>query len=181
MPIKIHIPKQSFFNEEKNEFINVEPCDITLEHSLYSISKWEQKWHVPYLTDDQKTIEQVISYIQCMTITQNVNPEVYKYIPDSELIRVKEYINDPMTATTFAKEEGKGQGKKILTNEVLYFYMLSYNIPADFDKWHLNRLLTLIKIFNEENKPKKKMSKHQAINNYARLNAERRARLGSKG
>ena len=181
MPIKIKIPHQEYFNDTTGEFFTVEETNLTLEHSLYSIAKWESKWHIPYLATDKKTPEQAIDYLRCMTITQNVKPEIYEYIPDGELLRIHDYINDPMTATKIADDKSKGRSRKILTSEVIYFYMLSYNIPADFDKWHLNRLLTLIKVFNEENKPKKKMSPQQTISKYASLNAARRARLNSKG
>ena len=181
MPIKIKIPYQEYYDESLNEFISIKETELTLEHSLVSISKWESKWHIPYLDEKEKTAEQYMDYVRCMTITQNVNSEIYKYIPDSEIMRIRDYINDPMTATTFKKEEGKGTTKKAMTSEVLYFYMLSYNIPAEFDKWHLNRLMTLIKVCNEENKPKKKMSRKQAISRYAELNAARRASLNSKG
>lgn len=181
MPIKITIPDQEYYDESKGEFINIKETSIVMEHSLVSISKWESKWHIPYLNNKEKTPEQALDYLRCMTITQNVDPEIYKYIPESEAIRLKAYIEDPMTATTITKQEGRGASRKILTSEVLYFYMLSYNIPADFDKWHLNRLLTLIDVFNEENKPKKKMSKSQTISRYASLNAARRAKLGSLG
>lgn len=181
MPIKITIPKGSFYDEEKNEFIDLPETKIVMEHSLVSISKWESKWHIPYLTDKPKNKEQTIDYLRCMTITQNVDPNVYYFIPDSELLRIKSYIEDPMTATTISEEEGKGKMSKVLTTEVLYYYMISYNIPWEFEKWHLNRLLMLIRVCSEENKPKKKMSKKQAMSKYASLNAARRSHLKSKG
>lgn len=181
MPIKIRIPQQELFNEETNEFFTVKETNLTLEHSLVSISKWESKWHIPYLSNNEKTPEQVIDYLRCMTITQNVNPEIYNYIPMDEVIRIKEYIEDPMTATTITKQEGKGRSRKVLTSELIYFYMFSYNIPIDMEKWHLNRLLMLIDVFNEENKPKKKMSKQQVMSRNASLNAARRAQLNSLG
>ena len=181
MPIKITIPEQEFFNEENNEFITVKETNLTLEHSLVSISKWESKWHIPYLGKNEKTPEQAIDYLRCMTITQNVNPEIYNYIPMDEVVRIKEYIEDPMTATTITKQEGKGRSRKVLTSELIYFYMFSYNIPVEMEKWHLNRLLMLIDVFNEENKPKKKMSKQQVMSRNATLNAARRAQLNSLG
>jgi hypothetical protein len=181
MPIKVTIPRQELYDESTNEFKEIKETTLLLEHSLVSISKWEAKWHIPYINTKEKTEEQAFDYLRCMTITQNVNPEIYKYIPIEEAQRIKEYIEDPMTATTITKQEGKGRSNKILTSEVIYFYMFSYNIPAEFDKWHLNRLLMLIDVFNEENKPKKKMSKTQAMSRYASLNAARRARLNSAG
>lgn len=181
MPIKVTIPRQELYDESTNEFKEIKETTLLLEHSLVSISKWEAKWHIPYINTKEKTEEQAFDYLRCMTITQNVNPEIYKYIPIEEAQRIKEYIEDPMTATTITKQEGKGRSNKILTSEVIYFYMFSYNIPAEFDKWHLNRLLMLIDVFNEENKPKKKMSKAQAMSRYASLNAARRAKLNSAG
>ena len=137
MPIKIKIPQQDLFNEETNEFFTIKETNLTLEHSLVSISKWESKWHIPYLDNKEKTPEQVIDYLRCMTITQNVNPEIYKYIPIDEIYRIKEYIEDPMTATRITKHGGKSGGSRILTSEVIYFYMFSYNIPVDMERWHL--------------------------------------------
>jgi len=181
MPIKIVIPKSSFYDEYKNEFITIPETTLTLEHSLLSISKWESKWHIPYLMDKPKTVEQAIDYIRCMTITQNVDPEIYNYIPDSELLKIKEYIEDPMTATTIAEEEGRGRNRKIRTSEVIYFYMVSYNIPVEFERWHFNRLMMLINVCNEENKPKKKMSKKDTINRYSAINAANRLKYNSRG
>ena len=180
--LKIHIPDGEFYNEETNEFIGIKGTTLTLEHSLLSISKWESKWHKPYLSKDEKTNEEIIDYFRCMTLTQNVNPEIYNFIPDSELIKIYEYIENPMTATTIARIDGKGGGAhKIITSEVLYYYMVANNIPFECEKWHLNRLLMLLSVCNEENKPKKKMSKRQVASKYSSLNAARRARLNTRG
>ena len=181
MPIKITIPRQELFNEATGEFITINETSLILEHSLVSISKWESKWHIPYLNNTNKTVEQATDYLRCMTITQNVDPEIYKHIPDKELLRIKDYIEDPMTATTITRPEGRSKSMKIITSEVLYFYMVSYNIPVEFERWHLNRLLTLIDVCNEENKPKKKMSTAQVMSRNAQLNAARRAMYNTKG
>lgn len=181
MPIKITIPRQEFFNENTNEFMVINETSLTLEHSLVSISKWESKWHVNYLNNKDKTMEQVIDYLRCMTITQNIDPEIYRYIPESELLKVQKYIEDPMTATKITKPIGSSRSMKIVTSEVIYFYMATYNIPVEFEKWHLNRLLTLIDVCNEENKPKKKMSMPQIMSSNASLNAARRAMYNTKG
>lgn len=181
MPIKIRIPELHLFNEATNEFFDIRETYITMEHSLVSISKWESKWHIPYLGPTPKTLEQSIDYLRCMTITQNVQPGIYNYIPESEMKRIKEYIEDPMTATKFREEEGKGKTKKSITSDYLYFCMVSYNVPVEFEKWHLNRLLTLLQVCSEENKPKKKRSKRSLTSDYAALNAARRAKMGTKG
>lgn len=181
MPHKVEIPEREFFDEENNRFIKVPQTTLLMEHSLVSISKWESKWHIPYLSNKPKTREQTIDYLRCMTITQNVDPFLFYCIPDKELLKIKDYIENPMTATTFSDEEGKGHTKKVLTSEVLYYYMTMYNIPVEFEKWHINRLLTLIKVCSEENKPKKKIGSKKLASKYASLNAARRAKLNSKG
>jgi len=181
MPHKVEIPECEFFNEETNQFIKVHKTSFVIEHSLVSISKWESKWHIPYLSEKPKTKEQTIDYLRCMTITQNVDPLVYQSIPNIELLKIKAYIENPMTATTISNDGSKGHMKKVLTSEVLYYYMISYNIPVEFEKWHINRLITLIRVCGEENKPKKKISSKQLTSKYASLNAARRAKLNSKG
>lgn len=187
--LKIHIPKGEAYNSEKNEFYQTEACDIVLEHSLVSISKWESKWHKPFLSNkkDDKTQEQVIDYIRCMTITQNVNPNAYYCIPSSVSKEISDYIQDSHTATTFynARNNQTQNGSRpneVITSELIYFWMVNYNIPSDYEKWNLNRLLTLIKICNiKNNTGNKKMPKKEITSRNAALNAARRASLGTNG
>ena len=180
--LKITIPKTEMFDEKKNEFVYTKGQTLALEHSLVSISKWEAKWHKPYLSKTPKTREEVLDYIRCMTLTQNVDPAVYNCIPRSELEKIDEYIKDPMTATWFSNEENmKGRQGRIVTSELLYYWMTAYQIPFECQKWHLNRLITLIRVCDEENKPKKKLSKNQLLARNAKLNKARRAALRSKG
>ena len=116
-----------------------------------------------------------------MTITQNVEPEVYSRLTQSNLNEIDAYINAPMTATTF--KEGR-MGRKsggIITNEIIYYWMISLNISKEYEKWHLNRLLTLIRVCNEKNAPAKKMSKSDIMKQNTAMNAMRRQQLNSKG
>ena len=182
MPIRIRIPELHLFNEATNEFFDIRETYLTMEHSLVSISKWESKWHIPYLAPGEKTPEQALDYLRCMTITQNIQPGIYNYIPDTEMRRIKNYIEDSMSAYKFKEEEGKGRTKKAITSDYLYFCMVTYRIPVEFERWHLNRLITLIQICSEENNPKKnKKSKRRITSDYAALNAARRAKLGTTG
>ena len=179
--LKITIPKGELFNEETQEFITCKEQIIQLEHSLVSLSKWESKWHKPFLGKDEKTFEETTDYVRCMTITQNVDPNVYRFLSNENIEEINNYIVDPMTATTFF-EEKTGSGKKeIITSEVLYYYMIALNIPFECQKWHLNRLMTLIKVCDIKSQPPKKMGKKATINHYAALNAARRKQLNSKG
>ena len=155
---------------------------MSLEHSLVSISKWESKWEKPFLSKDKKTTAETVDYIRCMTLTQNVDPNVYLGIDDNIVEQVSKYIEAPMTATWFNEDKNKKGGSgKVITSEVIYYWMVALNIPPEYQKWHLNRLLTLIRVCNAENNPKKKMSKKDIFAQNRKLNAARRKSTNSKG
>lgn len=182
--IQITIPPVELYNDETSEFITLssKPTKIQLEHSLISLKKWESKWHKPFLAKGDKTAEETFDYIRCMTLTPNINPELYRYIPAAEMRRVAEYINDPMTATWFREQKSGRPGKQeVITAEVLYYYMITMQIPFECQKWHLNQLLTLIRVIGIKNSPKKKRSASDILTENARLNAMRKAQLGTKG
>lgn len=180
--LQINIPiSPEGWDEKKREFIEPKTVTLQLEHSLISISKWESKWHKPFISKKEKTLEETIDYIKCMTLTQNVKPEVYDHITNEIIEQINEYVGDSMTATTFSNRGNKGSNREILTNEVLYYDMITYGIPFECQKWHLNRLITLIRVCAEKNNPGKKMSKSQVMSRNAALNAARRKKLNSKG
>lgn len=190
--LQIHIPAiADFWDEEKEEFISIKGCDLALEHSLISISKWESKWKVPFLIKKKKTNEQLLDYIRCMTITQNVDPRVYDYIPPDEIQKINDYIDDDHTATFFRDDGKKGKrDDSILTSEVIYYYMIALQIPMECQKWHLGRLMTLIKVCNEKNKEadpkykKKKLTVKEQVDlakQYEEINERRKKELGTKG
>lgn len=178
--LTITVPAREMFDDKSNEFFYVKAQTLQLEHSLVSISKWESKWHKPFLTKDAKTEEEMRDYIRCMTITQNVDPIVYLGLSRDNLLQIKRYIDDEMTATTFSNREKK-QSRQVITSELIYYWMVSLNIPFECQKWHLNRLLTLIHICDIKNTPAKKMSRRDVMNRNSSLNAARRARLGTRG
>lgn len=181
--LQITIPETELFDEARQEFIYVsKPVTLTLEHSLVSISKWESKWKKPYLSDEEKSVEEIIDYIRCMTITQNVDPEVYYALTEENFKEIEEYITDPHTATTFT-EVGRPKRKSSegITSELIYYWMCSYQIPFEAQKWHFNRLMTLIKIAGIKNNPEKKMSTSELFKSQRELNALRRAKNKSKG
>ena len=181
--LQLQIPDTELFDEQQQKFITIKGQTLQLEHSLVSISKWESKWKKPFIERKDMTVEETIDYVRCMTITQNVNQRVYNLLTPEHIKKVMDYINDPATATTIKKLEGKGKGSSsIITSEVVYYYMTAYNIPFDpCQKWHFNRLMMLIKVCDEKNAPQKKMSKRQAAGQYKNLNAMRRAKNHSRG
>lgn len=179
--LKITIPSREMFNEKTQEFFHVHEYTIQLEHSLVSVSKWESKWNKPFLSKDTKTEEEELDYIKCMTITQNVDPNVYKFIPLNIREEIKEYINAPMSATWFSEDKNTKSSSEQITSELIYYWMVAQNIPFECEKWHLNRLITLIKICNIKSQPPKKMGKKAIMSRNAALNAARRKQLNTKG
>lgn len=177
----ITIPETELWDEKKEEFVHVKEQKLQMEHSLVSISKWESKWHKPFLSNREKTFEETIDYIKCMTLTQNVNPEVYRCLSVDNVKKINEYIENPMTAS-FILDESKGKrNSEQTTSELIYYWMIALEIPFECQKWHLNRLLMLIRICNVKNQPPKKQSKKEITSQYAAINAARRKALNSKG
>ena len=178
--LQITIPSTEAWDSKKEEFVKLKEQTLQLEHSLVSISKWESKWCKPFLGKNEKTYEETMDYIKCMTITQNVKDETYSHLTTDNIERINKYIGEPMTATTFSNTS-TGSTKETVTSELLYYWMIANNIPMECQKWHLNRLITLIRICNVKNTPPKKMNKREIANRYASLNAARRKKFNSKG
>lgn len=180
--LHITIPETELFNEDLQEFVYVKkPTTLALEHSLVSISKWESKWKKPYISEEEKSTEETIDYIRCMTITQNVDPNVYYALTAENLKQVKDYIDDPHTATTITERESTKKSKEFVTSELVYYWMCAYQIPFETQKWNFNRLMTLIRIASIKNNSEQKMSKEAAYKQQRELNAMRRAKYKTKG
>ena len=185
--LQIIIPAREasdLWDEKNEEFIPIPATKeqtLQLEHSLLSLSKWESKWCKPFFTKEEKTNEEIIDYIRCMTITTNVKPDVYYCLSKENISEVIKYIDAPMTATTFSKQKRGGINREQVTSELIYYWMIALNIPFECQKWHLNRLLTLIRICEIKNEPPKKMSKGEIMSRNRSLNAARKKRLNTRG
>lgn len=173
--------RDELWDEENEEFKYGEPKTINLEHSLVSISKWESKWCKPFLSTADKTPEEWLDYIRCMTITKNVSPETYKRMSTKNFQDILEYMNAPMTATTIRSTAPARPNREVVTSELIYYWMLSFRIPFECQKWHLNRLLTLIRVCDVKNQKPKKMSQREIASKYASLNAARKLKYNTKG
>lgn len=178
--IDIIIPESEQFDERTMQFTYSKEQKLTLEHSLIAISKWESKFEKPFLSSE-KTTEEVLDYIKCMTITQNVSPETYLRLSAKNLEDIQKYIEAPMTATTFKKIEKRGGKKEIITAELIYYWMIAFNIPFECQKWHLNKLLTLIEVCARKNEPPKKMSRREISAQHKAINQINRERFHTKG
>lgn len=183
--LHITIPPTELWDEENERFIKVKKeTTLALEHSLVAISKWESKWCKPFLGKEEKTTEQVIDYVRCMTLTQNVDPNVYLCLPEKCLREVNAYIAAPMTATVIREYGPNKINREVVTSELIYYWMIALNIPFECQKWHLNRLLTLIRICNIKNRPNDKsnrLSNREVLERYEAINAARKKALNSKG
>lgn len=180
--LQITIPAVEGWDEAKQEFVPAKKEQtLQLEHSLVSLRKWESKWCKAFLSKQEKTYEETLDYIRCMTLTQNVDPEVYTRLTRENIEAINAYIEAPMTATYFS-EQGRGRtSSEQTTAELIYYWMISLNIPVEFQKWHLNSLLALIKVCNIKNQPPKKMSKRAIMSRNAALNEARRKQYNTTG
>ena len=185
--LEIIVPKTEDLWDPVHEiFLNTKETKLTLEHSLVSIKKWEAKWKTPFLNNNKQiTEDQLRDYVRCMTITQNVDPLVYYALTQENYKEIVAYMEDPMTATVINEKnlpKGKGgSGQKVITAELVYYWMTALNIPSEYQKWHFNQLMTLIKVASIEQQPPKQMSKKEVMAQNKSLNAARRARMHSKG
>lgn len=182
--LQIVVHTTEFWDSGKQEFIDLgKEQTLQLEHSLVSISKWEAKWNKVFLGKDSKTDEEMRDYIRCMTLTQNVNPLVYRCLSPSNLQAIHDYIDAPMSATHFASDFGmtRARSREKITSELIYYWMITFGIPFECQKWHLNRLLALIRVCSIKNQPKKKMSQRELMERNSALNASRRKALNTRG
>lgn len=170
------------FDEKTQEFIDPQTITLEMEHSLSSISKWEEKWKKAFLSKREKTAEETFDYIKCMTLTPNVDPNVYNFLNEENVESINKYIEDPMTATYLPSEsDDKQQNKDTVTAELIYYWMIALNIPPEYDKWHLNKLLALVNVCNVKNTPPDKRKRKPNLDARRALNEARKAKHNSKG
>lgn len=179
--LTIIVPGIELWDENLQEFKNSEGFVLELEHSLVSLSKWESIFEKPFLGKNKKTTEEVLAYVRAMILTPNVPEDVLDRITQDNLDEISRYIDSKQTATWFNDMQNAPKSREVITSELIYYWMIAFNIPFEFETWHLNRLFTLIKICNVKNSPTKKMSASEVAARNRELNAQRRAQLGTKG
>lgn len=188
--LNIDIPKGKEWDDDLQKFVSHDELHLSLEHSLISISRWESKWHKPFLDDKEKTEEELFDYIRCMCVTQNVTIDKIKELPKEAVAQINQYINDEYTGTHFTdyrkNQKNRNSRNEIMSSERIYYSMIAYNIPFSCEKWHLSRLMTLIRVcqFEAERQDPKSKNKMSLNDIYARnraLNEQRRKAWHTKG
>ena len=179
--LQLNIDATELWDEKTNQFIDIKAQTLQLEHSLISISKWESKWCKSFISTRDKTYEETIDYIRCMTLNEDVDPIVYSTLSRKNIEKINSYIEAPMTATHFYNDKQSSTSREQITSELIYYWMISAQIPFECQEWHINRLFTLLRVCNVKNTPPKKMSKGEIMRRNAALNAQRRQQLNTKG
>ena len=179
--LTIHVLGTEYFDERSQTFTYVDETDLQLEHSLLSVYTWESKWHKPFLSKEPHTSEQTLDYIRSMTLNGPKADSVYTSLTISQQQEIQDYISNAMTATTFSNHQNSPPSREIITSELIYYWMTEHRIPFSCETWHLNRLLTLIRVCNVKKTPPKKMSKREIMQRNRSLNAARRQQMGTSG
>ena len=180
--LTLNVEAKEFFDEGTRQFIDVPAMKLELEHSLVSLSKWEEIWELPFLDSSNKTNEQIRSYVKCMLLTENIHDEVLLALTSEQYDKINEYISAKRTATKFSNQAPQRHSGEFVTAELIYYWLVALQIPFQpVESWHLNKLLTLVKVVNLKNTPQKKMSRAEAASRQRQLNAARRAKYGTRG
>ena len=179
--LRIQIEGEEFFDEVDNTFSTVGDIVLDLEHSLISLSKWEAEFQKPFLGPGEKTTEEILEYVHAMIMTPDVPGNIMKRFNADHLTKVNEYIESSQSATTFGQMPRTPGRSEIITSELIYYWMVAFNIPFECEQWHLNRLFALIRICNVKQSKPKKMSRNEIAARNRELNAQRKAQLGTTG
>lgn len=174
--------KTTLWDEELEEFKELTISTLDFEHSLASLSKWESKWETPFLSNEEKSSEQVYDYLFCMCLTPGVTREQVLGLSGDKFKEINDYIESQQTATTFAELPNRRSSGERVTAELIYYWMVAFQIPWEAQYWHLNRLLALIRVCNsKQNGKQHKMSKHEIAQRNRELNEQRRQQYATRG
>ncbi len=172
---------RELFDEEVEEFITISDVVLDLEHSLVSLSKWESKFQKPFLGPDVKSPEEMIGYIEAMILTPDYPTDFWQRLTNEHLDQINAYIESNQSATTFGQMPDRKARGEVITSELIYYWLVAFNVPFECERWHLNRLFSLIRICNIKNSKPKKRSRNEISQRNRDLNAQRRAQYNTTG
>lgn len=159
--LRIEVNRIELFDEEASKLIDYPHTILTLAHSLLTISKWESITNKPFMVPKAlerkypKTPQDLILYMDCMVVG---NSPKYSGTVLWHLHRqtVFDYMASPQSATVIRDHAPSNRSGKFITSEEIYLWMINYGIPFEAERWHINRLLTLIKMRSIQENPKKR-------------------------
>lgn len=179
--LTLHVDQMEMYDEEKEEFVVSDAVTLELEHSLVSLSKWESIFEKPFLGGKDKTKEEIVAYVRAMTLTPDVSPEVFDRLGNEHFNKINEYINAKMSATWFSESQNNRTNTEIVTAELIYYWMVAFSLPQEYQYWHLTKLLTLIRVCNLKNSKPKRMSANEARSRQREINERRLREMNSSG
>jgi hypothetical protein len=179
--LTLHVAGVESFDDNSQEFTSQGEVVLELEHSLVSLSKWESVHEKPFLGKEAKTPQEIISYVRCMTLSDDIAPEVFDQLNIKHFDEISEYIDAKRSATWFSDQPGTPKSREVITSELIYYWMTVFNIPFECERWHLNRLFTLIRICNIKQSKPEKMSRADMAQRNREMNAMRKQQLGTSG
>lgn len=161
---------------------DLEAVELNLEHSLVSLSKWESKHEKAFFGPQEKSEGELADYVNHMIVDAEPPEDFLNRLTMFETTRIRQYIDSKQSATWFREDQKARPSQEIITSELIYYWLINFQIPFQpTETWHLNRLLTLVKICGIKQTKPRPMNKKQQMEEYRRLNAERRAKLGTSG
>jgi hypothetical protein len=178
--LKVIVRGGEHWDEENNQFVYLQDVVLELEHSLVTLSKWEEKFRKPFI-GTEKTNEELHEYILIMNQNPDFPPEALDRLSAENIEAIHEFLENPMTATWFNEPPETRRNGPATTSEIIFYWMSSYGIDWEAKHWHLNKLLTLIKVFGMKNTEPKKMTRAEQFAQQRALNAKRRAEMGTSG
>ena len=177
--LTITVPGIDFWDSEREIFIVRDEFVLELEHSLVTLSKWEQKYEKPYLGPEKHSTEEVLGYVAAMAVTQDLSPEVLVRLSEDNFVEISEYINKKASGTFFSDVMPGKRSSEIITSELIYYWLSAFHIDFNpVENWHLTRLFNLLRVASVKNAPEKKRSRASIAQEQKALNEQRLKDLG---
>jgi hypothetical protein len=171
--LTITVLGEEHWDQENEKFVYPDSFKLELEHSLVSLSKWESKWEVPFLGEKPKTTEMVLDYIECMILTPDPPADWISKLSKENIEEITAYFDSKQSATWFNDHHPEPKTGETITSELVYYWLDICDIDWQAQYWHLNRLLTLVKIHTVKQAKPKPMSRSEMLRRRRALNKQR--------